>query len=41
MSDDNKFVVSYGDIIENRSILELITVFNKVHPDTKILLIER
>jgi len=41
MTDDNHFVASSGDIIENRSILELITVFNKVHPDTKILLIKR
>ena len=41
LSNDNQFVASAGDIIENKSILELIKVFPKVSSDTKILLIEK
>jgi mannose-6-phosphate isomerase-like protein (cupin superfamily) len=41
LSEDNQYVVTPGDIITNKSILELTTVFKKIDPNTKILLIEK
>lgn len=39
MDNESKYIISAGDIVENKNILQIIEVFKKIDKETKVLII--